>query len=405
MKIFFRRIHLYLSLAAGLVILSCCLTGAILVFQKELEQAFNKDRYFVKAEGQKLSLDSLVQSVQQAHPKMKVGGVKVYDDPERSVEVSVMAPEKKKEGGKAEHKPAENSNKQQAKPGAPRGEQRTPMLTAFVNPYDGQVLELYNPREGFFYSTLALHRWLLGSNNGIGKYITGVATFMFLFILITGIILWWPKTKKILKQRLKIKSDGGWKRLNHDLHIVLGFYSFIFLFIFAFTALAWSFEWFNKGIYKVTASSMKPVEPPKSVYQDNAKKINFNTAYEAARASFANVEFFNIGMPKDSVGAITVTMLSKNAVHETASDALYIDQYTGKVLGQYLFSDRNLGARVRATFRPVHVGSIGGTTSKIISVLVCLMGASFPITGVIMWINRTRKKKRNIQRPVSETVA
>ena len=87
------------------------------------------------------------------------------------------------------------------------------------------------------------------------------------------------KTKNILKQRLKIKSAAGWKRLNHDLHIVLGFYTSIFLFVFAFTALAWSFEWFNKGIYKVTASSMKPPEPPTSVYEENKKPLSFDTAF------------------------------------------------------------------------------------------------------------------------------
>ena len=44
MKIFFRRIHLYLSLAAGLVILIACLTGAILVFEKEAQMALHRDR-------------------------------------------------------------------------------------------------------------------------------------------------------------------------------------------------------------------------------------------------------------------------------------------------------------------------------------------------------------------------
>lgn len=400
MKVFFRRIHLYLSLVAGLVIMTCCFTGAVLVFQKELEQMFHKSRYTVKAEGRKLSLDSLVSNVKKAYPKAKVAGIRVYDDAERSAEVSVTIPDKKEK--KAEAKAPVAKEKGQAKE-APRGG-RVPTQTAFVNPYTGQVLELYNPREGFFYSMLALHRWLLGSNDGIGKYITGISTFIFLFILITGIILWWPKTKKILTQRLKVKWNAGWKRLNHDLHIVLGFYSFLVLFIFAFTALAWSFEWFNKGIYKVTSSSMKQPEPPGSMYVADAKPISFDKAFFAAQNKFTNVQFYNITMPKDSAGAITVTALSREAVHETATDALYVDQYSGAVLGQYLFSDRNLGARVRATFRPVHVGSIWGTPSKIIALIACLLGTSFPITGTILWINRTRKSKRKTKIPTAEAI-
>jgi uncharacterized iron-regulated membrane protein len=77
MKVFFRRIHLYLGLSAGLVIITCCLTGAILVFQKELEQAFNKERYFVPSTGQKLSSDSLVSVVKKAYPKAKVNSIKL----------------------------------------------------------------------------------------------------------------------------------------------------------------------------------------------------------------------------------------------------------------------------------------------------------------------------------------
>jgi uncharacterized iron-regulated membrane protein len=134
-----------------------------------------------------------------------------------------------------------------------------------------------------------LHRWLLGSNSGFGKYITGVST------------LWWPKTKNILVQRLKIKSTAGWKRLNHDLHIVMGFYSAIFLFVFAFTALAWSFEWFNKGIYKVTASSMKPPEPALSVYNESTKRISLDTTLSVALANCPGKQFYSIAIPKDSV--------------------------------------------------------------------------------------------------------
>jgi uncharacterized iron-regulated membrane protein len=409
MKVFFRRIHLYLSLAAGLVILIACLTGAVLVFQKEAEQSFHHDRYFVQPGGQRVPLEKIVGSVKQLHPKAKINGIKVYSDPERSIEVSVGLSGKEK-SGKGELKGQNSSSsthsavgggKQKVntqkepggkKEGAKLHEGKGPGLTVFVNPYTGEVLETYNSRASFFFTVMALHRWLLGSNDSIGKYIMGVSTFIFLFILITGIILWWPKTRKIMMQRLKIKSDAGWKRLNHDLHLVLGFYSSIFLFIFAFTALAWSFEWFNNGIYKVTNSPIKPPEPPKSAYQDQVKRIGLDTVYQVAQTVYKDVSFYNINVPKDSVAAFTIMALSNHAVHELATDAVYIDQYSAKVLGQQLYHERSLGAQVRSTFRPVHTGSIWGLPSKIIAFIVCLMGVSFPITGVIIWINRTKKK-------------
>ena len=41
----------------------------------------------------------------------------------------------------------------------------------------------------------------------------------------------------------------------------------------------------------------------------------------------------------------------------------------------------------------MHVGSIFGVTSKIIAFLVCILGVTFPVTGVVMWLNRLKKKK------------
>ena len=88
------------------------------------------------------------------------------------------------------------------------------------------------------------------------------------------------------------------------------------------------------------------------------------------------------------------TMFPGNCIFQgSATDAVYIDQYSGKVLGTLKFEERSLGARVRSTFKPVHTGSIWGTPSKIIAFIVCLFVVSFPITGVVMWLNRIKKRK------------
>jgi uncharacterized iron-regulated membrane protein len=376
MKVFFRRIHLYLALAAGLVILVSCLTGAILVFEKDLQMALNKKRYFVEAGGAKLPISQLVENVKTTFPSARITGVKLYEDASRSTEINLTFPSPKEIGK-----------------GAAKQPERQPGFTIFMNPYTGRVLEKYSYRETFFYQVFSMHRWLLGGEKGPGKYIVGVSTLIFLFILITGIILWWPKTRNILKHRLKIKRNAGWKRINHDMHLVFGFYSALFLFIFAFTGLAWSFEWFNNGIYKVTNSPLKAPSPPKSAYIADARTISFDDALSAAKTVYGDAAFYLISLPKDSTETVSVMALGKNAVHESATDAIYIDQYSGKVLGQLAFKDRSLGARVRSAFKPIHTGSIWGTPSKLVAFMVCLFGVSFPITGTIMWFNRTRKKK------------
>lgn len=370
MKIFFRRIHLYLSLAAGIVIMITCLTGAILVFEHELQELFHPKRYHVEVAGPRLPVQQLVDNAKKEIGKGKINSVKVYEDPTRSVELAYSP-------GKDERR------------------------VAFMDPYSGKVLELYNHRESFFYWVMDVHRWMLGGDTG--KLIVGIATIIFLFILITGFILWWPKTRNILRQRLKLKLDSGWKRVNHDMHIVLGFYSCIFLFIFAFTGLAWSFKWFNEGIYKVTGSTMKPAELPVVDYIKGAGTISYDQALAAVTQLQPWAVFYTISAPKDSTSGYSVNVLRHDAVHETATDTYYVDPYKGNINGTMKWEERNLGQRVRATFKPVHISSIYGVPSKIIGLIVCLFGASFPVTGIIMWLNRIRKKAPVSSRRIKET--
>jgi len=148
MKIFFRRIHLYLGLIAGLIIMTCCLTGAILVFQKELEQSFHKERYFVEKGRTKLSLDAIVTKLKKAYPQAKVNSVKIYANDRSTVEINLNITDKK----------PNTTLQNQAKKIEPVVQQRATSLTAFVNPYSGKIVDLYNSREGFFYNVMALHR-------------------------------------------------------------------------------------------------------------------------------------------------------------------------------------------------------------------------------------------------------
>ena len=390
MKVLFRNIHLYLSLVSGLVIAVVCFTGGVLVFEKELEQALHRERYFVTLGNQRLPLQQLVQAVQTNDPKAKVGGVKVYADPTRSVEVSLAGggPGGPGQGGRAEggregrgaggegRGQASGAGEHQQRgeggkggkggaKGGGGGERGGP--TVFVNPYTGAVLGQYVYRDTFFFKMFSLHRGILG--NPIGKMVVGVSTLFFLFILATGIVLWWPATRNAMKQRLTVKWGAGWKRLNHDFHIVLGFYSALFLFVFAFTGLAWSFEWFNKGIYWVTSSSMERPEPPTSQPAPGAT-LGLDEVYSLAKQRVPNAVSYAMQLPKEPTAAIRVATLSPDAAHENASDELYFDQHSGQVVGQQAYADRNLGARVRSTFKPVHTGAIFGLPSKIIALVV-----------------------------------
>lgn len=366
MKNFFRNIHLYLGLACGLVIGIVCFTGSMLVFEKELVQSIYPERYKVTPGTERLPVEKLIHTFNQIHPSLQIAGVKIYGNLSRTVELTY------------------NDGK---------GKDDRPNSVAFMNPYTGRLVATSSQRNAFFTTIFGLHRWLL-VQDGPGKLIVGISTLMFLLILITGIILWWPKNKKMIRQRLTLKWHAGWKRINHDLHIVIGFYTAIFLFVFAFTGLAWSFEWFNDGIYKITNSSKEQPKPPLSVVKEGDLPISFDRAYAVASQQMQGAEFYMINRPHEADGAFTVTIMPRDAIHERATNQLFIDQYSGQKIGQLLFQDKNLGQRVRSTFYPVHVGSIGGLPGRIVAFISCVAGFTFPVTGIILWINRLQKNKK-----------
>jgi uncharacterized iron-regulated membrane protein len=373
MKVFFRRIHLYLALAAGLVIISCCFTGAILVFEDELKYAFNHKNYYAQPGKERVPLQQIIAIIKEKNHDAKIGSIKIYTDTERTLEINYKLKGDNK--GKKKNGPEYN-------------------WKAFANPYTGKIVDVYDVKQSFFFKVLSIHRWLLADDTG--KLITGISTLIFLFIIITGIILWWPANKNILKARFKLKTGAGWKRTNHDWHIVLGFYSSIILFVFAFTALAWSFKWFNNGIYVVTNSPLKNPELPKSIVPESeTKKAGLDVVFAAVANNIGNAVFYSISAPKEEDGVYNVSVLSSNAPLETAIDMYYVDAYSGQLVGTLLYKNRSIGAKVRAVFKPLHTGSIWGFSSKILALVFAIIGASLPVTGYIMWYNRIWKKKRN----------
>lgn len=385
MKVFFRNVHLYLALAAGLLIMMSCITGAILVFEDELNQQLHHERYTVQPRGERLPLQELVNTALKSEGKAKLASVKVYTDPARSVEVAVVKKKKDTKGKSA--KKDKSAKKAGEKEKAPK-----PDVYVYVNPYTGKVIDAYKVQDSFFWQVEQLHRFLLAGPNSIGKTIVGLSTLSFLIITVTGIVLWWPKNKKILMQRLKFKTDGSFKRVNHDLHVVTGFYTSVLMIVIITTGLTMVFSWASSGIYALTGTSPKVPEPPQSVYQEGKKAASLDVVMSSIDLRTKPIEFYNIRVPRDSMGIFTVQVLPEGRL-ETGVDVYYADQYSGAVKGSLLYADKNAGQKAKTYMRPVHTGEVFGLPTKILNFILCLLTFSFPITGVIMWLNRIKKSK------------
>ena len=83
-------------------------------------------------------------------------------------------------------------------------------------------------------------------------------TLIFVVMLISGLVLWWPRNKKGKRKSFTIKWDARWRRKNYDLHRVLGVYVYAIALILALTGLVWGFEWFRDGLHAVAGGRQVP---------------------------------------------------------------------------------------------------------------------------------------------------
>ena len=76
-------------------------------------------------------------------------------------------------------------------------------------------------------------------------------TLLMVVILASGLVAWWPRNRKALRNRLTVTCTKGWSRLWHDYHTSLGFYALLLLLLMALTGLTWSFGWFRDAAYSL----------------------------------------------------------------------------------------------------------------------------------------------------------
>jgi uncharacterized iron-regulated membrane protein len=270
----------------------------------------------------------------------------------------------------------------------------------FLNPYSGEVLKVKNMNRDFFRFILDGHYYLWLPHK-IGQPIVASATFVFLIMLITGIILWWPKNKAARKQRFSVKWNAKWKRTNYDLHNVLGFYmTWVVIFI-TVTGLVWGFEWFEKSLYWVSSAgkSMPAYYSPSSdtLLADKNKRNTTDIAWQYMIQKKKANESLSLSFIQLADAAINISINHLPGTYYNM-DNYYFDQYTGKELtgkGTYAgeYKKAAVADKIKRMNYDIHVGAVLGLPGKIMAFFASLIAASLPVTGFYIWWGRRKKKK------------
>ncbi|WP_324720295.1 PepSY-associated TM helix domain-containing protein [Salinimicrobium sp. HB62] len=363
---FINDIHLWLGIGSGIIIFIICLSGTILVFQEEIEEIFAED---VVLNGQDLPLKSLT-NLKNSISEAGLGQLS-----------SITIPSGKEGFYEARIKTS------------PEDRRGTSFL---VNPHTAEVLaQPESAASEFMFSMFKLHRWLL-LDSSIGRPIVGIATIIFMILSVSGLILWFPRKWRWrnFKQGFKIKTKANWKRINHDLHNTLGFYALLLIIIMGLTGLCWSFEWYREAAGAVIGTKVfnrgGGVEfDPEPVSEENIASLD--RIYAIIHEEFNYEGEVSIGLPGEDSPVYNIRKYDESAFSPVISNKLVLDQ-SGKVLQKDIFSDKPLNVQIASLIKPIHLGEIYGTFSKILYFIACLIATSLPVTGTIIWINKLRKK-------------
>lgn len=357
-----RTLHLWLGLASGLVVFIVSLTGAIFVFQDEVRDVVQPWRKVEVAATPYLLPSRLQAVVEQNHPDLTTTFFMLMG-PERAAVVYST--------DKAGH-----------------------TFATFVNPYTGREVYCMDLRRDFFSVVQAIHMTLLLPTE-IGDAVVGISVLIFVLLLGTGLVLWWPKRKTDRRRSFTIKWGARWRRVNYDLHNVLGFYAAGLALVLALTGLMMSYEWVSTAVYRTAnlgrsypAEKTPPVVDSRQTAAPGQPLVD--AFYQQMRRGSPAAEMLYVALPGGASQPV-YSIAYREALAYHHRDEYYFHPTTGQLLQMRPHAAKSRGQKLIDANYDIHVGQILGLGGKVLAFAVSLICASLPVTGTLVWWGKRRK--------------
>lgn len=370
----FRNIHLWLSVPFGLIITLVCFSGAMLVFEREVTEWGRPEVFNVDPQGRRpLPVDEVVARVSATlPPDVTVTGITVFSDPTKAWQLPLSKPSR---------------------------------TSVYANPYTGEVTGR-SGRLPFFDAMFRLHRWLLDSRpsgDGVfwGKLVVGVSTLLFVPMLVSGVVVWWPRTRRALAGSLKIRVRKGWRCFWYGLHAAGGMYALLLLLVMALTGLTWSFGWYRTGFYALfgveaqssgmghgnaAAHARQKGGKDRGGQQPELRTACWQEVCDRLRQENPDAEQITIA---DGTASIPANRFGNTR----ASDRYTFDPRTGELTGSTLYRTLDNSGKIRGWICSLHTGSWGGLLTRLLWFAAALLGATLPLTGYYLWLKRLVRKR------------
>lgn len=333
----------------------------MLIFEKEISESVQREYYRVERVGDMtISFDDAVAVVEPLLTEgQRITGITVSSDPMRTWKVNLSKPKH---------------------------------AAIYVDQYSGKVLGSPE-RLPFFRTMFRMHRWLMDSkpqDGGVfwGKIIVGISTLTMVIILLSGVVIWIPKSVQMWKNRSKISVRRGWRRFFYDLHVAGGIYAAVLILAMALTGLTWSFGWYRNAFYGVFGvDSAKPANTQQHRGQSGEDYAAVDIAYEDIVARYDRYRDATV-----TPNSVSVKMAGMG--NPRAQDKYLIDTATGSVDSAQLYNAAPRQQKIGGWIYAIHVGNFGGYVTRVLWFMAAMLGASLPLTGYYLWFKRKLKPKR-----------
>ena len=362
--------HLAAGVCAGVVILIMSVTGVLLAYQKQMERWADTRGYEItrpSSDAHRLPIEALVARAREAQKGAAPTAVTVYAGEAEPTTVSFP-------GGR----------------------------NLFVNPYTGEVLGEGSPRtRAFFRGVTDWHRWLGagGESRAAGRAVTGASNLIFLFIVMSGFYLWWPRrwTRNALGAIMWFRRTQGGRARDFNWHNVVGFWSALPLFIVVLSAVVISYTWASNLVYKLAgeeppAQQQRPAPPGGAGQQQGAATAvpleGLDALLVKAEQQVEGWRTITLQLPSKPDAPVTFAIDRGNGGQPQLRSQLTLDRATGEVVRWEQYSNNTLGRRMRSWLRFAHTGEVYGLIGQTIAALASAGGALLVYTGLSLAVRR-----------------
>jgi uncharacterized iron-regulated membrane protein len=308
-----------------------------------------------------------------------------------------------------------------AKPGSPstftvRAEPTAPAEVGFgregvvfVNPYTGEVFgEGSRAVRSFFRVVMDWHRWLGTSGEGpgrsVGRAVTGACNLAFLFLVVSGFYLWWPRgwTRKSLRGVTWFRRGLAGRARNFNWHNTAGFWSAVPLFVIVLSGVVISYTWAGNLVYRVMGETPPaprggaPGQPGVGAERRGeaapaeAMPLDLDLLLERAQQQMPGWWSISLRLPSATDPAATFTLDRGDGGQPQKRAQLTLDRRTGEVVRWEPYSSYTPGRRLRSLLRFAHTGEVAGVIGQTVAALASAGAALLVWTGLALAWRRWR---------------